>query len=628
MGGEVWSASLPQSQRMTTASLPVRDAGLFPVCCECLTTDAARELPARDKRRLMKDISETVWGLNWLHGEFSRTPARQSTFGRDAMKQQFLHGRTQQRIEHAAFKALRCDSALSPQEAIGSLLKGRTPYSCLAQSSVVPVEIPKVALPEDVSTGPFLDELLASRDSHLLDGGFQAMLRTSSQVSALEEALGAPNSYMDEKLARSNRLYAKFISKCMKIGIITLSLTAKSVQGVFFVRRKDGRQRMIVDCRRANRMFLDPPGTDLITGEGLGELEIQDEDFLSSGLCLFFGCADVDSCFHRLRLRGELCKYFCWEPIAARHLKISNVEGQPVSPDQEVYPMQVCLPMGFSWATYLAQSVTSSNFERSIPPTISQPLSDKTVSKVLTCQPGHTCHYTYIDNFGVIGVSQSDVTSILGRAEASFNSKNLLLHELNVEAGGAEALGMVVDCTRFETYNSAKRFGRIRKSLTYILNQRTVAGWVVEVLVGHCTYFALVNRDLLSIFSATYAFIRKHYTKAATLWKSVQCELRAFRGLMVFASARWTDPWSPKVYACDSSLTGFGIQSAVWDSETVAQVGRVKEKSRWRLGAESARHKSLEAAGYLLDDRGKIEKDEEGNYIYADSNLLNQMRAD
>ena len=39
---------------------------------------------------------------------------------------------------------------------------------------------------------------------------------------------------------------------------------------------------MIIDCRPCNKLFLDPPGTDLLTGEGLSEIEIVDEDFVQS----------------------------------------------------------------------------------------------------------------------------------------------------------------------------------------------------------------------------------------------------------------------------------------------------------------------------------------------------------
>ena len=137
-----------------------------------------------------------------------------------------------------------------------------------------------------------------------------------------------------------------------------------------------------------------------------------------------------------------------------------------------------------------------------------------------------------------------------------------------------------------------------------------------------------MNRDLLSIYFATYSFIRKNYDVPSTLWESVRDELQCFKGLMPLAVASWTTPWSPVAYMVDASLTGYGIQSADLGSQIVGDIGRVKERSRWRLGAEQARARSLEAAGYALNEDGKLEKDEDGALIKLDPDLLEQIHRD
>ena len=165
---------------------------------------------------------------------------------------------------------------------------------------MVPVEVSRIALPTGSLGGCNLEMNVAEQDRHYLAGDGRELLRPLPQVRALNEALGDANSYMDERMTSSKRVYAQVIKKCQNVGILTLSLSSKSTNGVFFVKRKDSRLRMIIDCRRTNRLLLSPPGTDLITGEGLGELEVDDASFINSGCPLFFGCADVDSCFHRL----------------------------------------------------------------------------------------------------------------------------------------------------------------------------------------------------------------------------------------------------------------------------------------------------------------------------------------
>ena len=50
-----------------------------------------------------------------------------------------------------------------------------------------------------------------------------------------------------------------------------------------------------LDCRPCNRMFRDPPGTHLITGEGWSDIDIIWENFMTSGIGVHFVCADVDA---------------------------------------------------------------------------------------------------------------------------------------------------------------------------------------------------------------------------------------------------------------------------------------------------------------------------------------------
>jgi hypothetical protein len=164
---------------------------------------------------------------------------------------------------------------------------------------------------------------------------------------------------------------------------------------------------------------------------------------------------------------------------------------------------------------------------------------------------------------------------------------------------GGEAIGIALDGRRHRTTNTIKRFGRLRQSLSHVLNLVSVAGWVLEVIVGHCTYFGLVNRDVLSIFFATYRFIQKHYWEPAPVWREVRNELAAFKGLMILVSAEWDWQWTSHVFSVDASLSGYGVVKALWDIEDVRTVGRVSERSRYKLGGTQARAHAMHSAGFF-----------------------------
>ena len=137
----------------------------------------------------------------------------------------------------------------------------------------------------------------------------------------------------------------------------------------------------------------------------------------------------------------------------------------------------------------------------------------------------------------------------------------------------------------------------------------------MEALIGHCTQFGLVNRDHLSIWYCTSAFIAQCYDYPTSVWQSVNEELAAFRGAMTFAVTTWVTPWSPMVYACDSSLEGHSVQCSLWALSDFREPGLGKEGSRWKLGgAEWARLKSLEVAGCLVGENGNLERDAEVCY--------------
>ena len=219
-------------------------------------------------------------------------------------------------------------------------------------------------------------------------------------------------------------------------------------------------------------------------------------------------------------------------------------------------------------------------------------------------------HYVYIDNLGCFSDSIDKVTGIIGRAQQRFSECGLGLHEVDVQEYGGNALGMTMDGKKLLTRNTWKRYIHIHAALTAVLHMRVVSGAALEIIVGHCTYFGLVNRDLLCIFAAVYRFISSNYFCSAALWKEAQNEIRCFRGLMMFGFSQWNLPWSSRVFAVDSSLTGFGIASSDWPLQDVKDVGRVGERGRFRFWGVGARSHSFQVAGFAVNADGKITMDD------------------
>ena len=140
----------------------------------------------------------------------------------------------------------------------------------------------------------------------MLKGFADTMLRSQREVDQLVALNGCPNTYMDPVLKNNPKKYALFVRRCHAIGILDFTLQCKSELGIFFVKKKHNKLRMILDCRATNLLSKTPPPTSLVTGEGLGEIEVdigdaRDESWASQ-LKLAFGVADVSDCFHRMVL--------------------------------------------------------------------------------------------------------------------------------------------------------------------------------------------------------------------------------------------------------------------------------------------------------------------------------------
>ena len=128
-----------------------------------------------------------------------------------------------------------------------------------------------------------------------------------------------------------------------------------------------------------------------------------------------------------------------------------------------------------------------------------------------------------------------------------------------------------------------------------------------------------MNLDIFVSVFATYRFIQRHYWEPVPLWFEVRNELAAFKGLMILVSAEWDWQWTPHVFSVDASLSGYGVVKPLWGVEDVRAVGRVSERSRYKLGGTQARAHATHAAGVALGYSGKLVVNDLGDPLLKDS---------
>ena len=77
-------------------------------------------------------------------------------------------------------------------------------------------------------------------------------------------------------LSHRRPAYVGLVKRLLKVGLVRLSTSCRCQVGIFFVKKKGDRQRLILDCRPANRLFRSPPGVDLVSGDGFSRIERSD----------------------------------------------------------------------------------------------------------------------------------------------------------------------------------------------------------------------------------------------------------------------------------------------------------------------------------------------------------------
>ena len=110
---------------------------------------------------------------------------------------------------------------------------------------------------------------------------------------------GHARVHVDLALKRDS-VYKRFIWRLVSLGMVRLSLDAECECGVFCVWKKNGMQLVIVDSRSIDQRCRRPPSVRLCSGDGLAGLKLLPE------MHLHFARADVDDCFHRMRMHTEM----------------------------------------------------------------------------------------------------------------------------------------------------------------------------------------------------------------------------------------------------------------------------------------------------------------------------------
>ncbi len=172
--------------------------------------------------------------------------------------------RAQQASHHFLFKQVKQQklptSSVTEREAVQELLRCDITYNGDNESTtVLPGDRDRVSLPDCGASPVVLQKVLD-------DVGREVAARPLDNMMASEEMWGEIiehgdtfRPYMDKILQKDASLYRVFIMDLFEKGMIDFTDRPQDLVTPFFVRKKNGKLRFILDCRGVNRRFKPPP---------------------------------------------------------------------------------------------------------------------------------------------------------------------------------------------------------------------------------------------------------------------------------------------------------------------------------------------------------------------------------
>lgn len=570
-------SSYPRGRFGDLFPLPLPVDEFFPGASRELGSRRAQQRVVR-RRCLLGRAAATVKGLNQLAGfenqaEWPLRPVNKA------------QGEVIRRVEGAHRERAPPPMQESLQAALMQLLKKKA--SGYMEVPDGPGQLAsyvrsRLSLPRGQCNPVDLVSILPPRERDQLLNFETKMLLSDEEIAAEVEKGFEGSSYIDPQLDTDPQKYHEFISDLYNCKLIHFTNQPRCQVGAFVVTKKGDKQRLILDCRPANRLFRRPPTTILGSSEAWNRLEAEDT------AQIFVAQEDVKDFFYRLQIDIELGRFFSLPVIDPE--KLEHILGfQPpellsftAEPHRPIYPCMKVLPVGFSWAFHLAHECHMELARRALPQVPF--LKDRTRAPRLGTEPGSvgTAMLIYADNNNHLGIAADTVDREQQQMITALHSKNLATHDITNASTLAESLGVRIDGLGGKVQPTAQRDWRLDRALQFLSRRPYITGEQLQVVVGHITCRALLNRSLMSVLRYSYSFIEQCYKTRQRLWASVAKELELFRVLMPLGNSFFRAEWDSNLLCTDACLSGYAVMTASFPWEEVATLGRHDERWRFR----------------------------------------------
>jgi hypothetical protein len=349
------------------------------------------------------------------------------------------------------------------------------------------------------------------------------------------------------RVAGSRSEYVRLIGRMYAVGMSGFTATPRAVNGIFAVGKDADSDRVIIDARRGNRLFVDSPHVDLCGPSHLVQMHVP------RGESMVVGKSDLSNFYHHLGLPSWMQPYFALPPLTPAELREIG------APPGAAFPMCLTLPMGFSHAVYLAQTAHKHVLYRSL---ALNPDDDLLRMLSPTLSHDRAVHGVVIDDFFIFSLSQPLAERLMQRVLEAYRVAGFVVKQSKVVMPTrlpVKVIGFTIRGSDATIELSVESQLSLIRSTLAVLRARTVTGATLAHVIGRWTWVMMLRRPSLAVLQHVYRYCRVVQGRDFTLWPSVRRELRMLLGLLPLLHARLRDPFFGRAVASDASELAAGV---------------------------------------------------------------------
>lgn len=470
------------------------------------------------------------------------------------------------------------------------------------RGDVWPAMVANIALPP-AGTAIVPIREVSQKAKFYLDAFQEKMLISASEREALSRDVPPEDlePYVDPALrAQMISLAVRMAQANMLVGVRKV----RSTVGLFTVVKKildpaPGSTehrivlRLVFDQRQPNKLWQRPPPVALAGPGAMSSFEVP------PGARLAMATGDIPDWYYRLGLSRRIAEWFCLPgvtfPQLIRELKrlgdTATMQALLASGADSQGLGMSALPMGWSWAVFLAQSALQEMVAGAVDPwgaIIFEPHRSliEGAPPPLLSRAEPRLHSEYIDDYCLIILTWAEdldeVQELARCVRAALEAKGFPVHKeecgFTVRTLGHDLGG---DTPRCEAAPE-KLWLAIEVLWELAIRGRGVPS-VVESTLALTSWLFMTKRPALSIFEETYAWVREHREERhrQELPRMVRRELAAASAILPLVGQNLAIPWHPTALMFDASDWGGGVVSTQATQDELRREGRWAVRGGW-----------------------------------------------